>query len=694
MAHDVADRDGNPLVLKREDPGQAAAPARRFESHAPRQPTLFSHAFFAMMAVGIGTYLGKVHDTVNPDPVDAERDDQPHLPPEDKPQPVTELSLIDQMSRFWEKFMEEYAEGHATEPHLLRHRAFVPGPDTGEVQVPDGISQQPWRLMRVNPMTDTIDFIIPRPASFRLAFDAQSETGAGSTAGGGGASGGNDPGTATAPAGEPVTGSPSGNTGTGPKAPDTARANRAPVSTGLLYLGSGLVNLSILLTWSDLARAATDADGDRLSISNIRTTSGTIRAYGSDAWLFTPDRDMQGVVTFQYTLGDGKASVLGKGWLDMRPGGPNEIRGTDGDDVLIGTPRDDIIDAGAGNDVVYGREKADLIFGGDGDDRLLGGDGNDVIHGGNGNDWIFGGMGDDVIFADAGDDIVFGDDGNDSIQGGAGNDRISGGRGQDRLFGDAGNDILSGDAGDDVLDGGEGNDILAGGAGQDTALGGTGNDRFVTGVETVLDTSAPPLVTAQAVADGNDVFDGGEGSDSYDASRTFSGVHINLETGRATGAEIGIDRLVSVENAMGGAGNDVIVASDAVNIMKGGSGADIFVFSQTSHLSNSGHGRDLIQDFEIGDKIDLSRLGRELGRLQFHDGDTLVTDLDNRDHGTLIKLFKEMSEAGDEVQVVRFLANIDGDQTYELVVISANDLDGSDFILTASELPDDNSFVL
>lgn len=692
MAHDVADRDGSPLVLKRDDPGQAVAPARRFESQPPRQPTLFSHAFFAMMAVGIGTYLGKVHDTVNPDPIDAAGEDEPPHAPEEKPQPVTELTLIDQMSRFWEKFMEEYAEGNAAAPHILRHRGYVAAPETGEFQIPEAITQQPWRLMRVNPITDTIDFIVPRPSAVRLSFDAPS----GGASGGGGASGSSNSSGRAAPAsaGGTTGGATAGERASGPKQNDTARANRAPVSTGPLYLGSGLVNLSILLTWSDLAEAATDPDGDILTISNIRSTSGTIRAYGTDAWLFTPDRDMQGVVTFQYTLGDGKASVLGKGWLDLRPGGPEEIKGTDGDDVLIGTPRDDIIEAGAGNDVVYGREKSDVIFGGDGDDRLLGGDGNDVIHGGNGNDWIFGGLGDDVIFADAGDDLVFGEEGNDSIQGGTGNDRISGGAGNDRIFGDEGDDILSGDAGDDVLDGGDGADLLAGGAGADVTIGGTGNDRFLTGIQTVMRLSHDEQPAAPVEPDGNDVFEGGDGTDTYDASMTFSGVRIDLETGIATGVEIGTDRLVSVESAAGGMGNDVILASDAVNIMSGGDGADIFVFGQTSHLSNSLHGRDLIRDFEIGDKIDLSRLGRELGRLEFHDGDTLVTELDNQDHRTLIKLFKEMSDSGDELQVVQFLANIDGDHTYELVVISATDLNGSDFILTATELPDMAGFAI
>ncbi|MDZ7872595.1 MAG: cadherin-like domain-containing protein [Rhizobium sp.] len=455
--------------------------------------------------------------------------------------------------------------------------------------------------------------------------------------------------------------------------------------------GTGLVNLSMLLMWADLARAAVDPDGDLLTISAIQATSGEIRAYGSDAWIYVPERDKQGLVTLTFTMSDGKATVQGQGFLDLRAHAETEITGTDGDDVFLGTPSKDLIDAGAGNDMVYGREGDDLILGGAGDDLLIGGDGRDVIHGGDGDDRIFGGEGDDVLFGDAGNDLLFGEAGRDTLMGGDGQDILSGGDGDDRLFGEAGDDVLSGDAGNDVLDGGTGHDTLAGGAGDDVMVGDDGNDVFVAGVQTVLEARSLTRMLTDAPTpgsdDGDDVIHGGEGADTYDASFATMTVGIDLEAAVAMGEEIGHDRLTSVENAVGGAGDDTITASSAVNILYGRGGQDSFVFGSVASISNYGSGHDEIRDFDVGDKVDLSKLERELGRLYFDDGENAL-ELDRHDHKTLVKLYKKMIDDDDAGhQVLQLVTDIDGDQDYEIVIISAHDLDEDDLILTAFHLP-------
>ncbi|MCL5970914.1 MAG: hypothetical protein M1450_05460, partial [Patescibacteria group bacterium] len=126
------------------------------------------------------------------------------------------------------------------------------------------------------------------------------------------------------------------------------------------------------------------------------------------------------------------------------------IFGTAGDDNLRGTN---------GNDLIFGFEGNDTIDGGNGDDCIIGGPGNDTVNGSNGND------------------IIFGNEGNDKINGGNGDDQIYGGEGNDNLDGGNGNDHLEGNNGDDILKGGNGNDILIGNSGKDTAFGDLGNDK-------------------------------------------------------------------------------------------------------------------------------------------------------------------------------------------------------------------------
>ena len=93
---------------------------------------------------------------------------------------------------------------------------------------------------------------------------------------------------------------------------------------------------------------------------------------------------------------------------------------------------------------------------------------------------------------------------------------------------------------------------------------------------------ADAAATPAIVDDGDDVIHGGDGSDTYDASFARMAVDIDLEAGTADGEEIGSDRLTSIENAVGGAGDDTITASSAVNILYGGGGHDTFVFGSVA----------------------------------------------------------------------------------------------------------------
>ncbi|EYD75482.1 RTX toxin [Rubellimicrobium mesophilum DSM 19309] len=154
--------------------------------------------------------------------------------------------------------------------------------------------------------------------------------------------------------------------------------------------------------------------------------------------------------------------------------------------------------------------------------------------------------GNDSVWLNGGNDIGLGGDGADTVYGGIGSDELSGAAGQDRLDGDAGDDVLRGGADSDRLDGGSDRDSLQGGSGNDVLSGGSGND----------------------------ILWGESGGDTL----------------------------------YGGDGNDVLRGGDGLDVMYGGAGVDTFHFLPGEAPANDYATEDRIEDFQIGDVIDLSDL--------------------------------------------------------------------------------------
>jgi Ca2+-binding RTX toxin-like protein len=317
----------------------------------------------------------------------------------------------------------------------------------------------------------------------------------------------------------------------------------------------------------DLLSRVTDADGDRLSVSGLTVSEGTVSRIDDRTWLFTPAKDDVGQVEFAYTVTDGQATASATASVNIRELPGSTLFGTEGDDVLIGTPGSDFIYALGGDDVVVGREWSDVIEGGDGDDRLVGGDGDDVLDGGAGNDQLFGGAGNDVLYGRAGCDVLFGESGDDILLGGDGADWLNGGSGQDLLHGEAGDDRLEGGADNDYLDGGDGADQIAGDGGNDVLVGGKGADLLQGG-----DGADTFVATAN---DGDDSMVGGDGADTVDFGALSAPVTVDLDGGTATGADTGCDTITEIENVVGTAGGDVITGDEAANRITGAAGDDV-----------------------------------------------------------------------------------------------------------------------
>ncbi|MBR0906614.1 peroxidase family protein [Bradyrhizobium liaoningense] len=272
--------------------------------------------------------------------------------------------------------------------------------------------------------------------------------------------------------------------------------------------------------------------------------------------------------------------------------------GTSQTDTLVGTADDDNIVAFAGDDIAIG---------GAGADAIVAGEGADFVNAGSGRDVISAGAGDDHVLAGADADIVYGDDGADRIFGEQGNDLINAGKGDDTVFGGAGDDLI-------VAEIGDGNDAYFG----DEGTGGTGTD--------TLDMSAASVAVTVNLSSGP------------------------LMNGSASSSQTGNDTLWGIENVTTGAGNDVIVAGNGVNVMKGGLGDDTFRFNSVEAAKG-----DTIVDFEPGDRIDLSGIDANYaadGNQSF----TLVSDAAFTAAGQLAVTFE--TRDGQEFTVVQ--GNVDG----------------------------------
>lgn len=260
-----------------------------------------------------------------------------------------------------------------------------------------------------------------------------------------------------------------------------------------------------------------------------------------------------------------------------------ELKGTPGNDVIVGLGGSDYIDARGGDDLICAGGGDDEIYGGPGNDKIKGGDGIELIAGRGGNDWIWAGRGPlEELYGEGGNDRLFGGPGSDDwLVGGPGDDIMNGGLGRDVvLFGDSpqgvhadlgtgeatghGNDrmvsveTVAGTYFDDVLYGDDNANLLAGGTGDDELHGLGGDDHLRSG--------------APAPA-GNDLLDGGEGSDTANYYLSWEGVQADLSTGQAVSS--GVDTLESIENLFGSKENDVLIGNDENNVIQGFQGDDV-----------------------------------------------------------------------------------------------------------------------
>ncbi len=286
------------------------------------------------------------------------------------------------------------------------------------------------------------------------------------------------------------------------------------------------------------------------------------------------------------------------------------------DDVIVGSAESNVLLGGGGDDILSGGGGDDILRGGDGDDILRGGDGDDLLDAGLGSDRVLGGDGRDTAYLEGSSVDYVRSDGEqgwtvytsekygtkrirddveavvfkeDSKAGGDGDDLILGNKADNALSGGGGDDVLQGGDGDDVLQGGDGDDVLQGGDGDDVLQGGDGSDLLFgdAGIDTVV---------YQAESDAH--------------GRRFK---IDLESGSTLWAdkdagafrdEDVADALDSVENAVGGSHDDVIVGSAESNVLLGGGGDDKLSGGGGDDILSGGGGDDILRGGDGDDLLD------------------------------------------------------------------------------------------
>lgn len=275
-----------------------------------------------------------------------------------------------------------------------------------------------------------------------------------------------------------------------------------------------------------------------------------------------------------------------------------------GDDTISLTLTDTWVNAGADNDTVKsnveGGNRIDLAGG---DDTYTG----KGFAGGNRHDQVYGGAGMDTMTVYTRQSDYYGDDGNDYISSAGYWNMLVGGKGTDTVSYQA-----------------QDNDKHVSGWGVDLDLGqqyartGKGREEWIKGFENAEGTSVGDGLVGSSANNklwglggqddiwgmkGNDKLFGGDGSDYL----------------------------------YGGNGNDQLTGGKGVDHLWGDSGKDHFIFAALNEMGK-GNKADVVEDFETGDKIDLSGAGsftyihgqsfhNVAGELRFANG-SLLGDVD------------------------------------------------------------------
>jgi Ca2+-binding RTX toxin-like protein len=226
---------------------------------------------------------------------------------------------------------------------------------------------------------------------------------------------------------------------------------------------------------------------------------------------------------------------------------------------------------------------------------LTGNGANNTLNGGAGRDTLVGGAGNDIYVVDSTTDTIT------ELVGGGTDTILSSVSFSIAALANIENLILTGTAtdatgndGNNLIIGNDGNNTFDGGLGNDTLNGGTGDDTYI--------------FTINEIGLGRDTITDGSGVDTISFAGTSANIRLNLGTSFGQTVDANTNTKVvltadTIENAIGGDGNDRLIGNSLDNTLEGGLGNDILNGSTGNDFLFGGDGNDSLTGGDGDDSL-------------------------------------------------------------------------------------------
>ena len=353
--------------------------------------------------------------------------------------------------------------------------------------------------------------------------------------------------------------------------------NDAPVGAPTAVLAVGTEYIAYTVTSASLLAGFTDPDGDALSVTGLTASSGVVTATAT-SFTITPAANFNGPVTLTYSVSDGQGGSLAAQTRSYNLAAVNDFAAIVG--VATGLVTEDGTPTAGGALTVTDSDAGEARFRPVAVDSLTGTYGTFAFDSATGA-WTYG-LNNAAANVQA---LTAADTRTDTLtvtsQDGSATQAITVSvRGADEggvIVGQPGQRIVNGTASAERIEIGASNIVVNAGGGNDVIAIRPGNALQV------------------------HLVNGGAGTDTLDLSATSSGANVNLGTGVATGAQIGISILSSIENVIGGSGADFLFGSGGANTMSGGAGNDTITGAGDIDRISGDGGNDRLTGGGVGD---------------------------------------------------------------------------------------------